>query len=92
MNRITIDKFIDSFNNLEDKSVQLFCEGIITTNIKIEQAIILKSEDYLEFYNNEKQCENVKINIHQIMKIDRVSNNSYLIKFDGLQTVKISLF
>lgn len=61
-----VDELIEKLNK---KDIILYCEGIITTNIKIEKAQIIKNEDSLDIYENTK--EKVKINIHQIMKIEK---------------------
>ena len=77
MNIITIDELITKCKN---KNIKIFFEGVITTNIKIEQAVILKTGHYIEIYSNKKTAENIKINIHQIMKIEIISNKLYIIK------------
>lgn len=87
MNIVHIYELIEKINN---KNLILYCEGIITTNIKIEKAQILKNNDSLDIYENTK--EKVKINIHQIMKIEKISNKEYIIQFDGLQLIKVSFF
>lgn len=89
MDNITIDELMD---NLNSKNIELYCKGIITTNIKIKKIKIIKTEDYLEFYSNNTKDENVKINLHQIMKIIKISSNIYNIQFDGLQTINILVF
>lgn len=89
MQKIAIGQLVDKLNSLEVKEIQLDFNGTITTKIKIKFDKVLKTDDYIEIFTNQLD-ENIKFNIHQLMKIDVISDKQIKLQFDGLQTVIIS--
>ena len=85
MKQITIKKLAEKINN---KKVQLEFEGTIQCKQKIKIKEIILSKDYLEIYY---QGKTIKLNIHQITKIEIISIEKIKINFDGFQSIYISI-
>ena len=81
-----LDKELEFYKN---KNVLLELNGIITTNIVIKNAKIKTTENEIIFFNNNE--EKISINIHQILKIEKLENEKIKIELDQLQNIEISL-
>jgi len=72
-----------------ENKISIEIEGMIATIIEIENANIQITEDELIIYNKKAKNKQVKFNTHQIMKIEKVDQNNFFIKFDDLQQAKL---
>lgn len=90
MQKITKDELVDKLNSSKNKIIELDLEGIISTSLKVNFDKIIKTEDDICILDKENE-KNIKFNLHQIMKIDDISDSEIIIYFDGLQTVNIKL-
>ena len=88
MPRITNEELIENLNCLNNKTIEINLEGTITTSIKLNIEKTTKTKDYISIIDKENK-QNIKLNLHQIMKIEVISNNEFIIYFDNLQTIKI---
>ena len=86
-----VDKFIEFLKEQENKNIVLELDGIIETTIKINQIEIEETEKFLTIKNKEDVKQNIKINLHQLMRINALNKNEILLEFDQLQTIKIIL-
>lgn len=89
---MTTEEFIKYLENQTNKNVVLELKGIIETEINIGKTEINNIEKYLTLQNKERKEQKVILNLHQLMKITRLEENTILLEFDPLQTVKIKLF
>lgn len=89
---MTTEEFIKYLENQTNKNVVLELKGIIETEINIGKTEINNIEKYLTLQSKERKEQKVILNLHQLMKITRLEENTILLEFDPLQTVKIKLF
>lgn len=75
----------------EGNNVILELEGIIETTIMINKIEIKESDKYLTIKSKEDAKQKIKINLHQLMKINTLNKKEILLEFDQLQTIKIIL-
>ena len=102
-----VDEFINYLKEQENKNIVLELKGIIETNIEIKQIEVLELNKYLtiksknvesgidekEKKNNYENKDNrITINLHQLMKITKITGTEFLLKFDQLQEITIKLF
>lgn len=87
-----IEEFIEYLNNQKNKDIILELKGIIETTIKIKHIEIEEMDKYLTIKSEENKEQKIKINLHQLMKIDKINEDEFLLEFDQLQTIKIKLF
>ena len=86
-----IDEFLRYLKEQEDKDIMLQLEGIIETTIMINKIEIQELDKYLTIKSKEDRKQNIKINLHQLMRINALNKNEILLEFDQLQTIKIIL-
>ena len=80
-----LDKELEVYKN---KDILLHLEGIITTNIMIKNAKIKITEDEIVFFDNSEK--RFSVNIHQILKIQKLENKKIKIELDQLQSIILS--
>lgn len=84
-----LNELILELKKFKNQDIKLVLKGIIETNIELKQIEIDEEDKYLII--KEKNDYKIKINLHQLMKINKLDENSYLLGFDQLQTIKIIL-
>ena len=89
---MSTEEFIKYLEKHTNKNVVLELKGIIETKIKIENIEIKNIEKFLTLQSEKIKEQKVVLNLHQLMKITMLEENTILLKFDQLQTVKIKLF
>lgn len=87
--KMLLEDLIKELKRFDDKDIKIELRGIIETNIELKQIEIDEKDKYLIII--EKNDNKIKINLHQLMKINKLNENSYLLEFDQLQTIKIIL-
>ena len=88
------DELLKYLNNQENKTVILNLEGIITLKIEIKNVIVNYNEDYILLENKKESSSNIKLNLHQLMKISKQINKeicNIILEFDQLQKVIINV-
>ncbi len=88
MKQISIEKLQNDINNNQKGIYSIKLEGIISTEIQIQNLKIQEEKDIIILKNGERQEKYIKINKHQIMKIEE-NKEEYIIKFDSMQNIKI---
>ena len=94
MNQINLETLINELNSSESEEFIIEFEGIITAKTTINNIEIKENSDYIEIRDiDKKEIKNeikneIKLSKHQIMKIEK-NRSEFIIKFDGLQEVKI---
>lgn len=86
-----VENFIKFIKEQENNNITLELKGIIETTIKIKKIDIQELDKYLTIKSKEDANQNIKLNLHQLMKINVVDENEILLEFDQLQTIKIIL-
>ena len=89
---MSTEEFIKYLEKHTNKNVVLELKGIIETKIKIENIEIKNIEKFLTLQSEKIKEQKVVLNLHQLMKITMLEQNTILLEFDQLQTVKIKLF
>lgn len=89
---MSTEEFIKYLEKHTNKNVVLELKGIIETKIKIENIEIKNIEKFLTLQSEKIKDQKVVLNLHQLMKITMLEQNTILLEFDQLQTVKIKLF
>lgn len=93
MKVITIDRLIEKLKKFEDKFITTRLEGNIEEEIDMELAEVDKDEDFIELiYNKNKRKvfgNSLKINFHQIKKIESDEDTEFYIYLDGEQRIII---
>ena len=87
-----VDEFINFLENQENRNIILELNGIIKTTIEIKQIEIKEYDKYLSIQSKEDKEQKITINMHQLMKINRLNEDEFLLEFDQLQEIKIKLF
>lgn len=93
MKAITVDGLIEKFKKFEDKFITTRLEGNIEEEIDMKLAEVNKDEDFIELiYNKNKRKvfgNSLKINFHQIKKIESDEDTEFYIYLDGEQRIII---
>lgn len=89
---MTTEEFIKYLEKQLNKNAVLELEGIIETKIKLKEIEIKNIEKSLILQSKKIKEQKVVLNLHQLMKITMLEQNTILLEFDQLQTVKIKLF
>ena len=93
MEAITVDELIEKLKKFEDKFITTRLEGNIEEEIDMELAEVNKDEDFIELiYNKNKRKvfgNSLKINFHQIKKIESDDDTEFYIYLDGEQRIII---
>lgn len=87
-----VDEFIKFLENQENRNIILELNGIIKTTIEMKQIEIKEHDKYLTIQNKENKEEKITINMHQLIKINKLNEDEFLLEFDQLQEIKIKLF
>lgn len=87
--KMLLNELILELKKFKNQDIKLVLKGIIETSIELKQIEIDEEDKYLII--KEKNDYKIKINLHQLMKINKLDENSYLLEFDQLQTIKIIL-
>ena len=80
-----LEKELEFYKN-QDILLQL--NGIITTKIVIKNTKIKITEDEIIFFNDNE--EKFSINLHQVLKIEKLENDKIKIELDQLQSIEVS--
>lgn len=93
MEAITVDELIEKLKKFEDKFITTRLEGNIEEEIDMKLAEVNKDEDFIELiYNKNKRKvfgNSLKINFHQIKKIESDEDTEFYIYLDGEQRIII---
>ena len=93
MEAITVDELIEKLKKFEDKFITTRLEGNIEEEIDMELAEVNKDKDFIELiYNKNKRKvfgNSLKINFHQIKKIESDEDTEFYIYLDGEQKIII---
>ena len=93
MEAITVDELIEKLKKFEDKFITTRLEGNIEEEIDMELAEVNKDKDFIELiYNKNKRKvfgNSLKINFHQIKKIESDDDTEFYIYLDGEQRIII---
>ena len=91
MKYISIQNLVKTINEGVNVNLLLELKGIISTEIKIESVKIFLNENEMVFQSLKHNNVNVKLNIHQIVRIRQINKDKYSIDFDELQKIGIKL-
>ena len=80
-----LEKELEVYKN---QDVLLELDGIITTKIIIKNTKAKITEDEIVFFNDDE--EKFSINLHQVLKIQKLENEKIKIELDQLQSIEIS--
>lgn len=89
--KMDVNMLIKYLKEQEENNVILELEGIIETTIMINKIKIQELDKYLTIKSKEDAKKKIKINLHQLMKINTLNKKEILLEFDQLQTIKIIL-
>jgi len=89
--KMDVNMLVKYIKEQEGNNVILELEGIIETTIMINKIEIKESDKYLTIKSKEDAKQKIKINLHQLMKINTLNKKEILLEFDQLQTIKIIL-
>ena len=89
--KMDVNMLIKYLKEQEENNVILELEGIIETTIMINKIKIQELDKYLTIKSKEDAKQKIKINLHQLMKINTLNKKEILLEFDQLQTIKIIL-
>ena len=73
------------------KNIILYLNGIIATDMLIENIKIIQKKNYLIIENRKNRKIKIGLNLRQLMKIRKTKINELELQFDTLQQVIISL-
>ena len=73
------------------KNIVLCLNGIIATDMLIENIKIIQKKNYLIIENRKNRKIKIGLNLRQLMKIRKTKINELELQFDTLQQVIISL-
>lgn len=86
---VTIEELEQKLKKWENTTINLVLEGMIATVIKIENEKVKYTKDEIIIYSQSNKEEEVILNRHQIMKIEKQQEGCFSIKFGALQSVTI---
>ncbi len=84
-------ELIDILRKHNRKNIVLCLNGIIATDILIENIQIIQKKNYLIIENRKNRKIKIGLNLRQLMKIRKTKINELELQFDQLQQVIISL-
>ena len=86
---VTIEELEQKLKKWENTTINLVLEGMIATVIKVENEKVKYTKDEIIIYSQGNKEEEVILNRHQIMKIEKQQERCFSIKFGALQSVTI---
>lgn len=89
MKQINIKELKKQINYNYGSTALIKLEGVINTRMKIKNIEIGTDKNYIIIFDKKDRTKNILLNRHQIMKIEETINETYDIKFDLMQDVKI---
>lgn len=89
MKLINIKEFENQVNHNCGATALIKLEGVITTKIEIKNVEIKTDKNYISIFDKKDKSKNILLNKHQIMKIEEPINETYDIKFDLMEDVRI---
>lgn len=89
MKQINIKEFKNQVNYNYGAKALIKLEGIITTKMEIKNVGISTDKNYIIIFDKKDKTKNISLNKHQIMKIEETVDETYDIKFDLMQNVKV---
>lgn len=84
------NEFLKYLSMQENKTITFTLKGIIYLKIEIKNVRIKYDENYITIENKEKSVSNIKLNLHQLMKISK-EESQIILEFDQLQSVIITI-
>ena len=91
MEYISAQNFVKTINEGVNVNLLLELKGIISTEIMIENVKVFWNENEMMFKSLKDNNVNVKLNIHQIVRIKQINKDKYSIDFDEIQKIGIKL-
>ena len=89
MEQMTIEELEKKLNQLENETIMFDLTGLVSTEIKIEHAKTIITQEDITIINQHNENEKIILNKYQIMKIVKGEEECFLVKFDDLQMVRI---
>ena len=80
-----LDKELEVYKN---QDVLLKLDGIITTKVIIKNTKVKITEDEIVFFNDDE--DKFSVNLHQILKVQKLENEKIKIELDQLQSIEIN--
>ena len=88
---MTREEFIKYLKTQKGKTVILELKGIINTKLKIKEMQIKFEKGYLTLLSKESEFQEIKLNLHQLIRVKKLEENKILLEFDQLQSVTIEI-
>lgn len=89
MKMVNIKEFENQVNHHGGATALIKLEGVITTKIEIKNVEIQTDQNYISIFDKSDKTKNILLNRHQIMKIEEPINETFDIKLDLMQDIKI---
>jgi len=88
---IKIEKLKEEILKKHTNKLQIELKGMIKTQLSIENPEIQIAKSAVIIFNKKDSKQKIELNLHQIMKIEKMNENVFNIEFDYLQNVTITV-
>jgi len=88
---IKIEKLKEEILKKHTNKLQIELKGMIKTQLSIENPEIQIAKSAFIIFNKKDSKQKIELNLHQIMKIEKMNENVFNIEFDYLQNVTITV-
>lgn len=88
---IKIEELKEKITNKQAKEMHIELNGMVKTKLKIIKPDIKITKEAVIISNKQERTQKIELDLHQIMKIEKITESVFYIEFDYLQSVTITI-
>lgn len=88
---IKIEELKEKIINKQAKEMHIELNGMVKTQLKIIKPDIKITKEAVIISSKQDRTQKIELDLHQIMKIEKIIESVFYIEFDYLQSVTITI-
>lgn len=88
---IKIEELKEKITNKQAKEMHIELNGMVKTQLKIIKPDIKITKEAVIISSKQDRTQKIELDLHQIMKIEKIIESVFYIEFDYLQSVTITI-
>lgn len=88
---IKIEELKENITNKQAKEMHIELNGMVKTKLKIINPDIKITKEAVIISSKQDRTQKIELDLHQIMKIEKIIESVFYIEFDYLQSVTITI-
>ena len=88
---IKIEELKENITNKQAKEMHIELNGMVKTQLKIIKPDIKITKEAVIISSKQDRTQKIELDLHQIMKIEKIIESVFYIEFDYLQSVTITI-